>query len=65
MNLGGVRDEDVVAVNVRGDQFYGLVLNRDGRKLNIRPISGGRGEFRQVTARQVVAHYRKSKQSRG
>lgn len=71
MNTAHIREEDIVKLNVRGDVFYGLVTMAlhvsptKQRQLRVRPIGNGRGEVRAVTPRQITAHYRKSKASRG
>lgn len=65
MNLASVRAGDIVRADVRGDQFYALAVEdaADGHlpieSLTRRPIPSHR-----LTARQVVAHWRKSKQSK-
>ena len=50
--------------DVRGTRFHAYVQARENRGLAVRTIERGIS-YRHVTARQVVAHWRRSKQSRG
>lgn len=62
MTLTSVREDDIVQCDVQGRVFYALVRekNRDG--LRVFPITTGI-TYRNVTAKQVIAHFRRSKQS--
>lgn len=68
MNLARVCPEDIVLCDVRGDQFYAVVAEHDRKAgsppLTIASLTGRPIPAYHVTARQVVAHWRKSKQSR-
>jgi hypothetical protein len=65
VTLAGIRVDDVVLCEVRGARFYALVRDHDDRGLTVAPIERSqlpRGLFiNRVTARQVVAHWRKSR----
>lgn len=63
MTLTSVKPGDIVRCDVRGRVFYAEVMAK-GATLEIMPIGPGTITYRTVTARQVVAHYRKSKSSR-
>jgi hypothetical protein len=52
-----------VQCDVKGRRFYALVTEHTPRGLAVQPITNGI-TYRHVTARQVVAHYRRSKQSK-
>lgn len=64
MTLSGIRPGDVVRCDVRGVTFHAIVEVEpvDGG-LSVRPIERG-VSYRRVTARQVVAHWRRSARSR-
>jgi hypothetical protein len=65
MNLGGVREGDVVCCDVRGDRFYALARGGPTEgKLPISSLTGRPIPALRVTARQIVGHWRKSKASR-
>lgn len=65
MNLTSVRTGDIVRCDVRGDRFYATVEDaRQRGVLAIDSLTGRPIPTYHVTARQVVAHWRKSKQSR-
>lgn len=66
MNLSGVKPDDIVMCDVRGDRFFAQVgaRNGDGSKLPITSLTGRPIPALQVSARQVVGHWRKSKQSK-
>lgn len=56
--LRGVREGDVVLVDIRGRVFFAVVGGRDERGLKIRPIDS-RISYLHATARQVVDVYRR------
>lgn len=68
MNTSGIRADDIVYCDVRGDRFMALVdqpMHRDEglkkRGLTLRPITpGARLRYHFVTSRQVVGHWRKA-----
>jgi hypothetical protein len=64
MNITGIREGDLVLCDVRGARFHAYVQARDERGLAVRPIERGIS-YRHVTARQVIAYWRRSEQSRG
>lgn len=68
MNLARVCPEDIVLCDVRGDRFYAVVREHDRRRaaapLRIESLTGRPIPALHVKARQVVAHWRKSKASR-
>ncbi len=64
MRLAGIREDDIIRANVRGDRFYALVLQGshpgliDNRPvLTIESLNGRPIPALHVTARQVVEHY--------
>jgi len=58
----GIKPGDIVKCDLRGQMFYAVVVTK-GEQLEIEPIDR-RITYRHVTARQVVAHYRKAKGSK-
>jgi hypothetical protein len=68
MNLSGVKAEDIIYCDVRGDRFYASVEERQKQGprlyLAIKSLTGRPIPALRVTARQVVAHWRKSKASK-
>lgn len=63
MQLGPINPGDVIRADVGGRTFLAFVDGRDGDHLNITPESSG-VTFRQVKARQITGHYRRSRQSK-
>jgi hypothetical protein len=63
MNTAGIHPGDLVLCDVRGARFHAYVKEHTDGGLAVRPIERGI-TYRQVTARQVIAHWRRSKQSR-
>jgi len=64
MNLSSVQPDDVVLVDKRGYRFHAVVTEAPrGGEIRVRPIDQ-RTTWRHATAREVVAHWRKSKASR-
>jgi len=70
MKLSGIRADDIVKCDVRGDRFFALVKEavhdedrHHKRVLTIAPLNGARQNLpsRWITARQVTEHYRKAK----
>lgn len=67
MNTAGIKSEDVVEVDIRGDRFMAVVTAKGKaedarlkpREIMVRPVCTGR-TIRIVTARQIVAHWRKA-----
>jgi hypothetical protein len=66
MNIGSVRAGDIVRCDVRGDRFYAVVPEKweGGPLLPVESLSGRPIPTFHVKARQVVGHWRKSKQSK-
>ncbi len=65
MNLGGVREGDVLCCDVRGDRFYALAKAAAAEgKVPIASLTGRPIPALRVGARQVIGHWRKSKASR-
>lgn len=65
MNLAGVREGDIIQCDIRGDRFYAMA--RSTAKNGVIPIESLTGRpipSMNAKSRQVVAHWRKSKQSR-
>lgn len=63
MNITGIREGDLALCDVRGVRFHAYVQAREDRGLIVHPIERGI-TYRHVTVRQVIAHWRRSKQSR-
>jgi hypothetical protein len=64
VNLAGIKPGDIVECDVRGVRFHALVEIRPvERGLAVKPLARNVTRH-EVTARQVVAHWRRSKQSR-
>jgi hypothetical protein len=59
MRLSGIRDGDIVEVDVRGQRALCLVDARRDGSLEVSPVTRGFG-YRRVSARQVVAHWRRA-----
>lgn len=65
MQLGAIREGDIVLADVRGDRFYALVsAGASGGVINIGSLTGRPIPAHALKARQVVGHWRKSKASR-
>jgi hypothetical protein len=60
MNITGIREGDLVLCDVRGVRFHAYVQAREDHGLDVRPIERGIS-YRHVTAHQVIAHWRRSK----
>lgn len=64
MRTAGIKEKDIVQVDIRGERFFGIVdannLKTAGTILVTRI---GRRHLRSVTLRQIIGHYRKSKDS--
>lgn len=71
MKLGGIRPDDIVRCDVRGQRFYGKVNRHTddmdkasgrARGIWLDSLDGGRiPPYRFVTARQIIEHYSKRK----
>ncbi len=71
MEVAGIRAEDIVECDVRGQKFYALVekpVHKDEatkrRVLTVKPISPG-VSFYTVTPTQVIDHWRKKRARKG
>lgn len=63
MTTGGIKREDIVQVDIKGDRFYAFVTG-PGPKRTIAVRAVCRPAIRRnVTARQIIGHYRKRKGS--
>lgn len=63
MTLQNVKIGDVVQCDVRGRQFYALVIDKLPRALQVRPITHNI-TYTEVKSTQVIAHWRKAKNGR-
>lgn len=63
MNLGGVHVGDLVLIDKRGSRFHAEVTDRGRGELSVRPLESW-ATHHSATAREVVAHWRKSASSR-
>ncbi len=64
MNLASINPGDIVLVDKRGHCFHALATEAAANgELRFRPIDP-RTTWRHATAREVIAHWRKSKSSR-
>ncbi len=63
MNLSTVRPDDIVLVDKRGSRFHAHVERKGAGELTLRPIERGI-PYRAASAREVLAHWRKSASSR-
>jgi len=72
VNVAGVRTDDIVECDVRGQRFFARVeqpVHKDEswgkRVVTVAPLNGSRSiPTRWATARQIVGHYSKRKGSR-
>ena len=60
MTLGAVRSGDIVLCNRLGREFFAIVVERQGRELDVDPIDR-RVTYRRVKAREVLGVWRKSR----
>jgi len=60
MKLTSVHEGDIVEVAIKGRRFLAHVKGKDATGLAISPI--GRETWRHATAREVVGHWRRSRQ---
>lgn len=61
MKLGPVHEGDIVEVDIQGRRFLARVKGKDQTGVCIQPI--GRETWRHATAREVIGHWRRSRQS--
>lgn len=71
MEVSGIRAEDIVECDVRGQKFYAMVtepVHRDAttkrRVLAVKPLSPG-VSFYTVTPTQIINHWRKKRARKG
>lgn len=64
MQLASIKPGDILLYDVRGDRFYALALGASGGTVQIESLTRRPIPALHVKSRQVVAHWRKSKQSR-
>lgn len=57
MSTSGIRQGDLVRVDVRGRRFYAEVTGVDDDGVHFRPLVPGAG-YRTATARQIIGHWR-------
>lgn len=62
MTIATVREGDIVHCDVKGRRFHALVESKTGGHLHVRPIEPNIS-YRRVTARQVIGHWRRRRQS--
>lgn len=62
MTLGAIHPQDLVLVDKRGVRFHAEVLECSHGELRVRPLDR-RVTYRAAGAREVLAHWRKSKAS--
>jgi hypothetical protein len=60
MTLGAVRSGDIVLCDRLGREFFAIVVERQGRELEVDPIDR-RVTYRRVKAREVLGVWRKSR----
>lgn len=66
MTIGGIKENDIVYVDIRGQKFYAMVTGTidnpegSGKVLTIAPINANVTYFR-AKPRQVIAHWSKRK----
>lgn len=58
MTIASVKPGDLVLADVRGERFYAAVEQKAGRELEVRTLIQHRPRI--LTARQVVAHWRRA-----
>lgn len=61
MSLTGVTVEDIVECEIRGDHFYGIVIEKMKGEVMVRPIGVRERYPRLVRAAQVKTRYRRCK----
>lgn len=63
MTLANITTGDIVLCDIRGQQFYGIVVEREKgkREIMVEPIDKRNGPVRTVKSTQVKARYRKCK----
>lgn len=64
MNITPIKPGDLVRCDIRGDQFVAEVTEKLDGNLTLAPVGRTFLPAYHVRARQVVAHYRKSKGSK-
>lgn len=64
MRLTGIKVDDIVHADVRGQRFYARVEQVDEGAIQIASLNGKALGYSRLTARQVVGHYRKAAGSR-
>lgn len=64
MNISPIKHGDLVRCNVRGEKFFAEVIQNQDGNLTLEPINRTFLPAYNVQARQVIAHYRKSKASK-
>lgn len=62
--LSTIHAHDIVEVEVKGRHTHAIVTGKGPGKLSIRPINDRTWTWREVTARQVVKHWRLTKNVR-
>ena len=65
MNTAGIREGDIIQCDIRGDRFYAIARSAPAKGVvPIESLTGRPIPSMNATSRQVVAHWRKSKQSK-
>lgn len=62
MKLTSVREGDIVEVDVKGRRFFAQVKGKDQTGVTVKPITPGI-TWQRATARQIIGHWRKSRQA--
>lgn len=62
MTLSSVKSGDIILADVKGREFFAVVIHKVGRELDVRPIDN-RITYRSVSARQVTGHWIKSRRA--
>lgn len=60
MELGSVREGDIVEISKRGRRFYAVVREKESSRLKVRPITSGITYF-DASAREVIEHWKRRK----
>jgi hypothetical protein len=64
VRLTGIKIDDVIEADVRGQRFYAAVEQVEPHHLWLRGLNGKALGYERVSARQVVGHYRRAAGSR-
>lgn len=62
-SLATIKPGDIVECDIKGRRGYALVTDKQGRSLSIKPLTPG-FTWRNVTAYQIINHWRKTKNTK-